>query len=139
MELLNVAGHLIRCLQQKSTAIFQSRMKIAGYDLTAVQFAAMRVLAEKPGIEQAQIAEMIAYDRATIGGVVDRLEKKNYITRTVSQNDRRARQVRLTELGLQVFNDVCPLVEALQQDILAGLDESERQQFLMLARKLVER
>ncbi|MEZ5538051.1 MAG: MarR family transcriptional regulator [Thiolinea sp.] len=137
MTLLHMAGHLIRRLQQQSTALFQTTMKQAGYDLTSVQFAAMQLLEENAGIEQAQIAEMIAYDRATIGGVIERLEKKGYVSRTVSPQDRRAREVRLTREGQQVLNEVYPLVEALQRDILHGLSDDEQQAFLALARKAV--
>ena len=137
LALLDMAGHLIRRLQQKSTAVFQSRLKEAGYDLTTVQFAAMQVLVDRPGIEQAEIAEIIAYDRATIGGVIDRLEKKGYVTRAVSQQDRRAREVSLTPVGQQVFTDIYPVVVDLQQAILSGLTAAEQQTFLALSRQLV--
>ena len=53
-----------------------SRVKEAGFDLTPIQLAAMQALKVNPGIEQAKIATLIAYDRATIGGVVERLEKR---------------------------------------------------------------
>ncbi len=137
LALLTMAGHLIRRLQQKSTAVFQLKMKEAGYDLTAVQFAAMQVLDENPGIEQARLAGMIAYDRATIGGVIDRLEKKGYVSRVVSQQDRRAREVSLSRSGQALMTEVYPLVEAVQQEILQGLDADEQQAFLLLARKII--
>jgi DNA-binding MarR family transcriptional regulator len=130
-------GHLIRRLQQRSTQLFQLAMKQMGYDLTSVQFAAMQVLKENPGLEQAQMAELIAYDRATIGGVIDRLEKKGYVLRVVSPQDRRAREVSLTESGEAVLADVYPVIEALQQDILQKLDSAEQQQFLTLAKKVI--
>ena len=137
MPLLTMPGHLIRRLQQKSTAIFQARMNTLGNDFTSVQFAAMHTLAAHPGIEQAQLAELIAYDRATIGGVLDRLERKAYINRTVSKLDRRAREVRLTTLGTQVLDELSPHIESLQQEILAELTSAEQQQFLTLAHKVV--
>lgn len=137
LALLHMAGHLIRRLQQKSTHVFQTHMKEAGYDLTAVQFAAMSVLLENPGLEQTQIAEKIAYDRATIGGVIDRLEKKDYVSRVISQQDRRAREVRLTEEGKRLVAETYPIVEALQREILSGLNEEEQQQFLGLARQVI--
>lgn len=137
LTVLHMPGHLIRRLQQRSTQLFQLAMKQMGYDLTSVQFAAMQVLKENPGLEQAQMAELIAYDRATIGGVIDRLEKKGYILRVVSPQDRRAREVSLTESGEAVLADVYPVIEALQQDILQKLDSAEQQQFLTLAKKVI--
>ncbi len=110
-------------------------MKDAGVDLTPVQFAAMQALKANPGIEQAQIASLIAYDRATIGGVVDRLEKKGYITRVVSKSDRRAREVSLSEAGRQAVEDLTLTVRALQDEILEHLDIEERALFISMAQK----
>jgi DNA-binding MarR family transcriptional regulator len=132
-----MAGHLIRRLNQISGQVFQQRTEAAGFDLTPVQFAAMQVLQATPGIDQAQLAAAIAYDRATIGGVVQRLEKRGYVERIVSATDRRAREVSLTPAGQAVLEDALPIVEALQNDILPGLTEAERQQFLALAQKVV--
>lgn len=135
MEVQDMAGHLIRRLHQGSTQVFQAEARAAGIDLTQVQFAAMDAIRCHPGIDQAGIAALIAYDRATIGGVIDRLEQKGYLTRVVSRHDRRARAVSLTGEGLRVFEAFLPVVRSLQDDILPGLTESERTQFLALARK----
>ena len=137
MALLDMAGHLIRRLHQISGHVFLQRMEEAGYDLTPVQFATMQALKSNPGIEQAQVAALIAYDRATISGVIDRLEQKGYVSRIVSARDRRAREVSLTETGLRIVGEVYPLVDRLQKDILDGLTRAERKQFLDLARKVV--
>lgn len=137
MFLLDMPGHLIRRLNQISTTIFHQRMQAQGYDLTPVQFAAMLTLRANPDIEQAQIAALIAYDRATIGGVIDRLEQKGYISRIISKRDRRARECRLTSQGKQVIEQVIPVVESLQAEILSGLNAEEYQQFIALAHKAV--
>lgn len=137
VALFNMVGHVIRRLNQISTTVFHQRVKEAGYDLTPVQFAAMQILQSNPKIEQAQIAALIAYDRATIGGVIDRLEQKGYITRVVSKRDRRARECSLSELGKSAIENILVVVESLQQEILMGLNEQEREQFLVLAKKAV--
>jgi len=132
-----MAGHLIRRLNQLSTQVFARRMGEAGFDLTPVQFAAMDAIRTFPGIDQAGVAARIAYDRATIGGVIDRLVAKGYVARAVSRRDRRAREVRLTEAGETAFAAILPLVRDLQEDILAALVPEERLAFLDLAAKAV--
>lgn len=134
-QIYTMPGHLIRRLNQISTSVFQDRMKSAGYTLTPVQFAALSLVAEKPGIDQATLAGLIAYDRATIGGVVDRLETRGYVSRVVAPQDRRARRLTLTPEGRALLDAARPIVVALQDDILAGLDAEERQDFLRLAAK----
>lgn len=135
MKAQKMAGHLIRRLNQVSTHVFAKHLQESGFDLTPVQFAAMDAIASNPGIDQAGVAAKIAYDRATIGGVIDRLEHKAYVSRSVSKRDRRAREVRLTDKGQTVFNAVLPKVTALQDDILQALSDDERATFLALARK----
>ncbi len=130
-----MAGHLIRRLHQQSTQTFQARMQAAGHDLTSVQFAALDAVAQEPGIDQAGLAATIGYDRATIGGVIDRLESKGLLRRDVSVHDRRARQLALTTEGGRWLKACRPLVEDLQADILAPLSRAERRTFLALARK----
>lgn len=137
MEIHGMAGHLIRRLNQLSTQVFAARTREAGFDLTPVQFAALDAVRANPGLDQAGIAAEIAYDRATIGGVIDRLEQKGLVTRTVNEKDRRARQVNLSDKGAETYEKILPIVRSFQQEILAGLDDNEKQQFLGLAQKIV--
>lgn len=135
MDRVEMAGHLIRRLHQQSMQIFQTQTKAAGLDLTSVQFAALDAIAKEPGIDQASLAATIGFDRATIGGVIDRLEHKGLLRRVVSAHDRRARQLHLTRDGEKLLACSRPVVETLQSDILASLSPSEQAAFLALARK----
>ena len=135
MHRIEMAGHLIRRLHQQSTQIFQAQTQAAGVDLTSVQFAALDAVAQQPGIDQAGLAATISFDRATIGGVIDRLEQKALVQRVVSAQDRRARRLHLTPEGEQLLAACRPVVEALQADILAPLSAAERAAFLKLAHR----
>lgn len=137
MEAVRMAGHLIRRMQQASTQVFTRRVQDAGFDLTSVQFAALDAIYANPGVDQARIAALIAYDRATIGGVIDRLEQKGLVSRVVSKRDRRAREVTLTDTGRRTFEALLPVVQEVQDDIMAGLDANERDTFLALAAKVI--
>jgi len=137
MSVLHMAGHLIRRLHQQSTYIFAQRTQAAGFDLTPVQFAAMDAIYTHPGTDQAFVAEMIGYDRATIGGVIDRLDKKGWIRRVVSEHDRRARELSLTAKGNSIRLAVQPIVQDLQKEILLPLSDQEQQQVIDLIRRVV--
>lgn len=128
-------GHAIRRLNQMSTQVFATRMQEKGFDLTPVQFAALDAIRATPGLDQASIAAKIAYDRATIGGVIERLLQKGYVARVVSEKDRRARVITLTEEGEHAYLRILPVVAELQKDILANLTAEERKVFLSLASK----
>jgi len=135
MDRKDMAGHLIRRLHQQSIQIFQAQTQAGGFDLTSVQFAALDAIAQQPGIDQASLAATIGFDRATIGGVVDRLEQKGLVHRMINAQDRRARQLSLTSQGEAQHAACRPVVEALQTDILGALSAKERGMFLALAHK----
>ncbi len=135
MNISTMPGHLIRRLHQLSTQVFAAHMQADGQPLTPVQFAALDAIRSTPGLDQASVAALIAYDRATIGGVIDRLEKKGLVARSVSPTDRRARLVKLTPTGASLFERILPRVAALQDEILPGLNPDERRQFMALAAK----
>jgi DNA-binding MarR family transcriptional regulator len=132
-----MAGHLIRRLHQQSTLVFVQRTQEAGFDVTPIQFAALDAISNEPGMDQATVAEQIAYDRATIGGVIERLEQKGWVRRVVSERDRRARELSLTPDGQRILKALLPVVRDLQDDILPSLTEADRARFLKLARQAV--
>nr|WP_319249825.1 MarR family transcriptional regulator [uncultured Celeribacter sp.] len=138
LEIHNMAGHLIRRLNQISLSVFQERTKAAGFAITSVQFAAMNAIRANPGLDQASLAGLIAYDRATIGGVVDRLAGRGLVERAVCAHDRRAKTVTLSAAGEALLQELIPVVRGIQDDILAGLDPEERDEFLRLAAKIAE-
>lgn len=128
-------GHLIRRLHQLSTQVFMTRMREAGFDLTPVQFAALDALSDRPGTDQARLAQAIGKDKATVGAVADRLEQKGLVTRQASTSDKRALKLTLTPAGEELLEKTAPIVEELQKELLPGLNPEEYRQFIELATK----
>lgn len=134
-DIHEMPGHLIRRLHQISVAVFMAETAAAGFDLTPVQYAAMRMIEAHPGIDQATLAGLIAYDRTTIGGVVDRLEQKGYVERAVSGRDRRARKLRVLDAGRDLLRAVEPVVAKVQRIMLSSLDVDEGRLLVALLQK----
>lgn len=136
MDIHGMPGHLIRRLNQISVALFTEHMSRAGLTLTPVQFAALSAVEKHPGTDQATVAGLVAYDRATLGKVIDKLEERGLMVRTTSPTDRRAKSLELTDAGQQLLEQARPLVLEIQPDILAGLSEAEKQTFMALMEKI---
>ena len=137
MVLFDMAGHLIRRLQQHATQVFMEQTQAVGYELTPVQYAALEAIHHSPGADQASIAALIGYDRATIGGVIQRLEAKGWISRAVSDSDRRARELSLTTQGKKARAALTVIVKNLQSDILQPLTEAEQSLLTTLIQRVV--
>lgn len=137
-DVSEMPGHLARRFQQIAVAIFHAEVGAAGFDITPVQYAALVAVAKNPGIDQATLAGLIAYDQTTIGGVVDRLVQKNFLTRRISDKDRRARELLVNDEGSQALRDMEPAVEAAQRIMLRGLTFDEATELLRLLGKAIE-
>jgi DNA-binding MarR family transcriptional regulator len=130
-------GHLARRFQQIAVAVFLAEVEAAGYDLTPVQYAALATIRTNPGIDQITLAGLIAYDRTTITGVVDRLVQKGLALRRASSRDRRARELWITDPGKQTLRAITPAVDAAQRKMLGGLTGKEGAELMRLLRKAI--
>jgi MarR family transcriptional regulator, lower aerobic nicotinate degradation pathway regulator len=129
-------GHYIRRLQQIAVGMFLEESR--QFDITPVQFATLMTISERPGVDQKTLAAAIGFDAATIGGVVDRLERRGLLQRRPGENDRRVRQLLPTRAGETLVSRMRPSVRAVQQRLLAPLPASERRAFSRMLRVLVE-
>lgn len=131
-------GFLARRFQQIAVAVFHAEVAAAGSDLTPVQYSVLTTLRARPGLDQATLAGLIAFDRTTIGGVVDRLEHRGLLTRRPHPSDRRARALEITAEGATWLDRIEPAVERAQRLMLSGLSAEEAADFARLLEKAVE-
>ena len=123
-------GYAIRRLHQIAVGIFLQEAGETG--VTPVQYAALQVVGNQPGIDQRTLARTIALDTSTTGGVIDRLEARGWLERRTSPEDRRARQLFLTPAGRQGLADTVPAMLRAYQQILAPLTARQRTEFMRL-------
>lgn len=128
-------GFAIRRLHQIAVGVFLQEAGEQG--VTPVQYAALQVVGNQPGIDQRTLARSIALDTSTTGGVVDRLEARGWLERRLSPQDRRARQLFLTPAGERGLADAVPAMLRAQERILDPLTERQRNEFMRLLQLLV--
>jgi MarR family transcriptional regulator, temperature-dependent positive regulator of motility len=136
-DIRDMPGHLARRFQQIAVAVFLAEVDQAGFDLTPVQYAALAAISANPDIDQITLAGLIAYDRSTITGVIDRLVQKDLVVRHASSRDRRARELAITEQGERTLRAITPAVEAAQATMLRGLTKTEAKELVRLLRKAI--
>ena len=136
-DVKDMPGHLARRFQQIAVAVFLAEVKNAGYGLTPVQYAALAAISVKSGIDQITLAGLIAYDRTTITGVIDRLVQKGLVVRQESSRDRRSRELKITDAGRRTLRGIAPAVEAAQRIMLRGLSDKEAKELVRLLQKVI--
>lgn len=130
-----IPGHAIRRLQQIAVGIFHQEAQELG--VTPVQYAVLQTVHNHTGTDQRTLASLVALDTSTTASVVDRLEARGLLTRSVSPDDRRVRLLVLTAAGEQMLQDVIPCMERAQQRILAPLAPPDQTEFMRLINLLV--
>ncbi|MGY3451085.1 DNA-binding MarR family transcriptional regulator [Bradyrhizobium sp. USDA 4353] len=136
-EMQEMPGHLARRFQQIAVAVFLAEVEAAGFDLTPVQYAALAAIAANPAIDQITLAGLIAYDRTTITGVIDRLAQKGLVVRRASARDRRSRELLITAEGRRTLDAMTPAVEAAQRLMVRGLTKAEAKELVRLMQKAI--
>lgn len=109
----------------------------ARFDTTPVQFAILNALIDEPGEDQITLSARVAFDPATLGSVIGRLERKGWIRREADAADRRRKLLWITPEGEELILQLQRAVRRAQQRILGPLDGAERTQFGILLGKLV--
>jgi MarR family transcriptional regulator, lower aerobic nicotinate degradation pathway regulator len=132
--LYDMPGHLIRRAHQISTALFAE--ECAWFDLTSVQYAALVAIKANPEVDATRLSALIAFDRSTIGGVLERLEAKGWVRRSPSLEDKRVKLLRLTLEGERLLRRVEPAVRRVQQRLLEPLAPADRATMLRLLARL---
>jgi DNA-binding MarR family transcriptional regulator len=134
-ELQTQPGHLIRRAQQIAVAIFIE--ECTALDLTPVQYAALVAIQENEGIDATRLSAQIAFDRSTLGNVLERLETRGFVERYPSPDDKRIKLLKLTSQGRAVTRRAEAAVRRTQERILAPLAPKDRRVLLELLTQLV--
>ena len=128
-------GHLVRRAHQIAVAVFME--ETGGFGITPVQFAILNALMDDPGEDQVTLSARVAFDAATSGSVIGRLEAKGWLRREPDARDRRRKLLWVTPQGEAAALQMKRAVAKAQGRILGPLQAEERAQLVALLAKLV--
>ena len=128
-------GHLIRRTHQLAVALFME--ETAEFEVTPVQFAILNALIDDPGEDQVTLATRVAFDAATSGSVIGRLEAKGLVRRESDPHDRRRKLLWVTPEGRAIALRMKRAVGRVQSRLMAPLATGERDQLIGLLGRLV--
>lgn len=133
-DLYEQPGHLLRRAHQIAMGMF---MEEVGEIVTPKEFALLRMIHEKPGVDQVGLARLVGIDTSSAALTAARLEKRGLITRAVSEQDRRLLKLRLTPEGETLLGSTLSGVRKMRERMMAPLTEDEQAIFMRLLRKFV--
>ncbi len=91
---------ILRPLVEASRAIFEvGDRHIRSMGLTPPQFSVIAELGGTDGMTAVELASSTLHAKASLTGIIDRLEEKGFVERQPIPGDRRAMNIRLTKKG----------------------------------------
>lgn len=114
---------------------------VADAGLTPLEFAVLAYVNSidgEPDIDQSSLAARLGVDRNTTSLLVRSLESSGLLDQRVNEADRRARLIRLTPRGEELFAQLHPKALAAQLDLLTVLEPADRDILLDLLLKVIE-
>ncbi len=134
MQLNQCINYLLTTSQH---VVFQKTLaRLSEYDITPVQYGALYCLWELHLDNPKEIAAALHLENSTISGVLDRLEKKEFIERGLNPNDRRCVKIKLTRKAASLRLPVLQAVDRLNEEILSVFTEEEADHLKACLRRL---
>lgn len=118
-------GYLLK--QAQSLLRLRMEEALAPLDLTVSQYSCLHRLRLESGISAAALARSVFMTRQSMGTMVQQLRDRGLVARPERPAGGRALPMALTGAGVALLDAAEPLVEAVQERMLAGLAPDARQ------------
>lgn len=103
-EVLSTLRRIIRAID------LHSRQLALRYGLTGPQLILLQELARLREVSVGSLAKKVSLSNGTVTDILDRLEKRGFVTRSRSEADKRRVYAHITERGQQVLQESPPLL-----------------------------
>jgi len=113
-----------------------TREKVASYDLTTTQFFLLIALYEQDGIFISTLAHKLALRKATLTGLLDRLERDGFTERRADPQDRRVMRIHLTPKAEKLRGELTQIYHENNHMFLSLLSKEEKEVFEQVVCKI---
>ena len=94
----------------------------AGIGVTGPQWKVMLKLTLRPGLRQAELADLLDVEPITLTRIIDRLEEAGLVERTADPADRRVWRLHVTAKAQPVVEKLKAIVDEMSAEAFAGID-----------------
>ena len=114
--------------------------ELAPYDLTPTQFKVIKYLLMNPEVDitQRNIERVYSMTNPTVTGILQNLEKNNWIERVENPKDARSKVIKLTQKAIKQKEKLNNLGEKLEKEFTKGLTKDEQKHLNELLNKLYD-
>ena len=114
----------------------QESFKANNLDLTKEQMIVLKKLNDQDGLNQNELAFLTLRNKSTLTRLLTKMEAKNYIFREQSKEDKRIKNVFLTDFGKQVYFKTKPVIQEIITTMEQNISIEEKQQIINIFKKI---
>lgn len=107
-----------------------------GLDLSKEQMITLKKLHDVDGLNQNELAFLTFRDKSSLARLLSKMEKKGYIRREQSKEDKRINQVYLTEGGRTVFRSTTPILKKFIATMEQNISSEEKKSIIKILKKV---
>lgn len=112
------------------------KFKESGFELSKEQWVMLKVISENNGVSQNEIACVANRDKTTLTRLINTMEKKNFIARIPSVEDKRVNLIYLTTHGEKLFHEAGSLMKDLVENLNSGITNQEEKALIRIMKKI---
>jgi len=119
--------YLVKQLELAIRSVMDERLRPHG--VTTLQYTALSVLAQRDDLSSAQLARRSFVRPQTMHQMIQALAERGLVERRADPSNRRVLLVGLSEQGRSLLRECEPLVGEIEDRMLAGMPEEQREAF----------
>lgn len=136
MELNECINYLLTAVQNAVHARFKASLQ--SLDVTPAQYMVMYCLHKEGDLSPSGLAQFCRLDNSTMTGILTRMEKKGFIERRHSENDRRSVDICITSEGAALLPDILAIINNCNKETLDCLLPEEQQALKSYLVRIIE-
>lgn len=125
-------GITVKMVEYYLQALFNEH----GLDLSKEQMIILKKLHEQDGLNQNELASLTFRDKSSMARLLSKMDKKNYIQRKQSKEDKRINLVFLTEKGRTIFKQTRPALKKLINTMEENITMEEKKLMIKILKKV---
>lgn len=117
---------------------FRQQTKSYNMKITPPQFAILDILERRGECRMSTLAQFINVTTAAMTGIIGRLVRDGYVTRTTDPEDRRVVKAKLTTKGANAVAKMTELRKKVSMRLFEKISQKEREEYLNILTHVIE-
>lgn len=120
---------------KKMADAFNERLMKVG--ISRVQWIALYFLGKYGSMSQIELSDKMNIKQSTVARLIDRMERDGFVKRVKDSNDRRIKNIILTEKGIEIREKLLPEGVEMSKIFSKGITDEEFEIFRKVINKMV--